>query len=763
MACRAKDVLFILAIPLCAVFLRAGAKAQAAPPADGRSPLPMILTRLSGPIVLDGRSDEEAWRSVPPLPMVMQTPSFGGPPSERTEVRIAFDEQYLYAAARLYDREPEKIRNPSKKRDYMEGNAEWFGLIIDTFNDKENALAFFTTPAGLRFDAAVYNDAEAITPLQMPVNLSWNTFWEVAALCDSEGWFAELRIPFSSLRFQVRDGRVVMGLSASRYIARKNEMSIFPAIDPKWGQMSSWKPSQTHEVELQGVLGRNPVYITFYALAGYGQSHDLNEAETAYLRKDSPVREAGLDLKLGLTSNLTVDLTLNTDFAQVEADDQQVNLTRFSLFFPEKRLFFQERAGIFDFGFGGYDQLFYSRRVGLNDDEAVRIYGGARLVGRLGAWDLGFLDMQTAPAGATVDTDALPSENFGVFRVRRRVVNPYSYVGGMITSRLGADGSYNAAYGLDGTFRVSSDDYLLFNWAQTFEDGARNAAASLDPARFRLAWQRRTIRGLGFNLGISRAGQDYNPGMGFEMREDFARADAKALFGWLPGPASFLQSHDVFADGFLVFRNADGTLESGEFGPGWEFAAKSGFMGRFALKAYRESVREAFSFSDDEDVMDVIPGEYTFFGLDGYVMTPQGSLLSALALFDAGTFYDGWRVSLGVKPIWALSPDFTLSGMYQFNRVDFSRRNRAWTAQIIQARVTATLSLKLSASAFVQYNSDIDAVIANVRLRLNPREGNDLYIVYNEDFNTARNRKTPFRPPYASRALMLKYSYTFNF
>jgi hypothetical protein len=134
-----------------------------------------------------------------------------------------------------------------------------------------------------------------------------------------------------------------------------------------------------------------------------------------------------------------------------------------------------------------------------------------------------------------------------------------------------------------------------------------------------------------------------------------------------------------------------------------------------------------------------------------------------MTFLDAGTFYEGWRFSLGVRPVWVLSSNFTLSGMYQFNRVDFSKRGRAWTAQIIQARLMATLSLKLSAAAFVQYNSDIDAVIANVRLRLNPREGNDFYIVYNEDFNTSRGRKTPYRPGYASRAVLLKYSYAFNF
>jgi hypothetical protein len=691
----------------------------------------------------------------------MMQPNFGFPPTEKTEVLIAFDDTYLWVAARLYDSEPSKIQAPSKKRDYMEANTDWFGVSFDTFNDKENALAFNTTPSGLRWDGAIFNDAEPRMPMEMPINISWNTFWDVKVVTNDQGWFVEMRIPFSSLRFEEKDGRVVMGLLVWRWIARKNEQIVFPAIYPKWGQMSAWKPSQAQEIVLEGMHSRNPFYVTPYVLGGDSKSFDLNDEETVYLRTKQPTAEAGLDVKFGLTSNLTFDVTINTDFAQVEADDQQINLTRFSLFFPEKRLFFQERSGIFDFSFGTYSKLFYSRRIGIyqkEDDEeegvTVPIYGGTRLVGRLGPWDVGFMDIQQEAV------EDIPSQNTGVLRLRRRVFNPYSYVGGMITSIIGTDGSYNTVYGLDGIFRFASDDYFSLAWAQSFENGKENDPASLDPARFLVTYERRTQQGLGFYLALSRAGPEYNPGLGFEMRENFIATRERILYGWIPGEKSWLQSHSIFAEGYVVFRNDDHTIESAEVGPGWEFNAKSGFGGAFSLLAYRESLRELLEFSDE---VNVPPGEYSFCGVRGQFMTPPGNLLSSMFMLDAGSFYDGWRTTLRAMPNWSVLPDLSLGGVYEIDWVKFPHRGQEFIAHLVQLRLLATVSTKTSALAFIQYNGADDVVIANLRLRFNPREGNDLYLVYNEVLNTDRVGKIPYPPSSGSRAILVKYSYTFNF
>jgi hypothetical protein len=723
--------------------------------ADGR----VIIRRLDGPIELDGLSDEPAWGKIEPLPQIKHSPNFGEEPTERTVALVGFDEDYLYVAGRLYDSEPSKIYGYSKDRDTQNPSNDFFGIFIDTFNDKENALGFFTTPAGLRWDAHVFNDAVMRGPDNFPVNFSWNTFWDVAVVCNEEGWFVEMRIPLSSLRFQDKDGRVVMGMITWRWIARKNEIITFPAIRPDSGFRPSWKPSRAQEVVLEGVRSRKPLYIAPYALGGHSQTFDLNDEGTAYKRFNDPVTEAGLDIKYGPTSNLTLDLTVNTDFAQVEADDVQVNLTRFSLFFPEKRLFFQERASIFEFSFGGQNSLFYSRRIGIyeyeeeEEFEPVRIYGGARVVGRAGGWDLGFLNMQTAPF------KDIASENFGVLRLRRRVFNPFSYVGGMITSKIGTDGSYNVAYGLDGIFRLFGEDYLSLNWAQSFEDEAANKVISLDPSRFRISWERRKTEGVGYNLSLSHMGKDYNPGMGFEMREDYLRFGARLLYGWIPGDESFLNNHYIFLRGSVHQRNSDHRLESAEFGPGWFFETKSGYMGMIRPQASIEDLTESFELPDDV----IVPtGKYSFYGLTGFVQTPAGRIFSVNTTFDAGTFFDGWRVTVGIEPRWSLSSTWSLSGFYQFNRIEFPDRQQQCSPQIARLRLNATFTTKLSASAFIQYDGAGDIVIANLRFRFNPREGNDLYIVYNHGLNTDRYREVPYLPYTDGRAIMIKYTYTFN-
>jgi hypothetical protein len=727
-----------------------------------RSQTPVVIQRLSRPVAFDGLSDEEAWTDISILPMVMMTPNFGFPPSEKTEVLVGFDDEFLWVAGRLYDREPARIQARSKKRDLQEASSDFFAVIIDTFNDKENALSFATTPAGLRWDAAIYHDAESQMPMEEPFNLSWNTFWDVRVVVNDQGWFVEMQIPLSSLRFQEKDGHVIMGLTSYRWIARKNENDVFPAIYPKWGFMSAFKPSQAQEVSLKGLRSRNPLYIAPYILAGAGYSYDLNIEETEYIHSKAPPAELGLDVKYGLSSNLTLDVTLNPDFAQVEADDQQVNLTRYSLFFPEKRLFFQERASIFDFSFGAFNRLFYSRRLGLYEDEeegisqVIPIYGGVRMIGRAGPWDLGFMDMQTAP----LEEKALPGENFGVIRLRRRVLNPYSYVGGMITSRIGNDGSYNEAYGFDGILRVSGDNYLSFGWAQTFENGRKNDPLSLDPTRLRIAYERRTQKGLGAYLGLSRAGRDYFPGMGFEMREDFIASRAEILYGWIPGERSSLQSHSIRAEGMISLRNEDYSIESAELGPGWEFNTKSGWGGRFSYRFHKESLEELLEFSDE---VNVPPGEYAFSGFQGFFHAPMGGLLGAMSMVEAGSFYDGWRMTLRVMPTWSILPALSLSGQYEYNRVKFPERNQELIAHLVQLRLLATLGTKFSILTFVQYNGAEDLVIGNVRFRYNPREGNDLYLVYNEVLNTDRPGKIPYPPLSGSRAILIKYSYTFNF
>jgi len=543
---------------------------------------PINIQRVKSPVKLDGLSNELAWEGIESFPMGMRTPYFGNEPSECTEVLLCYDDDYLYVAGRLFDSEPSTIQSTSLKRDRgWNWSTDHLGVIFDTFNDNENAVLFVTTPVGTRTDLSIKNDGEGKSDEY--ANFSWNTFWDVATEVNDDGWFTEIRIPFSSLQFEEKNGQTVMGFIAYRLIPRKFELSCFPFIPEKKGLIS---PSQGQEIVFEGINRHNPLYITPYLLGGIGHSNELNDQETAYEGDDTFVREAGLDVKYGLTNNLTLDVTINPDFAQVEADDQMINLTRYSLFFPEKRLFFQERQGNFEFRFEDMNRLFYSRRIGLHEGEQVRIYGGARVVGRAGPWDIGFLNMQTAKL------EDLLSENFNVMRLRRQVINQYSYVGGMVTSRIGNKNSWNTTYGIDGIFRLFGDEYLILKWAQSFEDDEKNQIASFEPSKIYVNWSRRRNKGVGYNLSYSRSGDDFNPGIGYEQRNNYTRFGERVQYGWFPGETSKLQNHQAFIDGFAFLNNSDREVESSQIGIGWQFETRSNSSGSIALKQFNEDITE---------------------------------------------------------------------------------------------------------------------------------------------------------------------------
>jgi hypothetical protein len=399
--------LVVTLVGLAALTTASHAQAQELRNGPGGEP-PLEWPRLATPIVVDGSVDAAEWAGAVEVSGVMHLPDFGAEPSERTVFLLAYDDEYLYFACRAYDSEPDQVRVTTLARDASTFINDACGIRLDSYNDEENSLVFNTTAAGSRTDWSFANDAAGAP------NQDWNTFWDAAGTMTDYGFSVEIRIPFSSLGFQVVDDRVVMGFAVGRSVVRRNETTTHPAIPPNWGPQSLAKPSQMRKMILRGIRPQRPVYVTPYALGGAGYTHALDTSVGAYDRDDDRVTEAGLDVRYAITRNLNLDLSVNTDFAQVEADDQQVNLTRFSLFFPEKRRFFQERRAVFEVPLGGQERLFHSRRIGLVNGERARIFGGARTIGRVGDWDLGFIDMQTD------EHEGQSGENLGVLRLRRR-------------------------------------------------------------------------------------------------------------------------------------------------------------------------------------------------------------------------------------------------------------------------------------------------------------------------------------------------------
>ncbi len=717
-----------------------------------QSDQPIPISRLTEPIVMDGLSFDAAWQDIEPFPVVMHEPVFGAQPSERTEFLAAYDDDYFYFAMRGYDSNPDGIRGNVLIRDRF-GSDDYFEVMIDTFNDNENAMVFSTNPAGIRRDVAISNDATG--PVGSWLNADFDTFWDVAVTVNEEGWFAVMQIPFSSLRFQDDDGEVVMGLSMHRIIVRKTERAIFPAVEPNVN-FSYLKPSRMQKISLSGVESERPVYIRPYLMGGLERISSLQESGSAYGFDHNQKAEAGLDIKYGLTNNLTLDLTLNTDFAQVEADDQQVNLTRFSLFFPEKRQFFQERAGLFEFRTGGQSRLFHSRRIGLtNSGEMVRILGGARVVGRVGSWDLGVLNMQTDEKGDQ------PMENFGAIRLRRQVINPYSYAGGIATTRIGADGQYNIAYGIDGSFRLYGDDYLTFQWAHTLDEseGVDRDWSPGASGRFSGLFEKRLSDGVGYSTGVVWSGADYNPGVGFLRRTDFTQFNQEISYTYRHGDESRFISNAVEVEGDLFYRNSDWSIETFELEAEWDFMTKSGADGGIGIKRTYEDI--LFPFNLDQNTI-IHDGEYTFYQVTANYRMSRAGLFRVGVNAEAGGFFDGKGYSLSVRPSWSVSPHLEIEGTYNYVNVRFSERDQTFNSHLARLRLGIPFNTQISTNLFLQYNSVVDSFSTNARFRYNFSEGHDLWIVYNENLNTnIRQMALPEMPRSDFRAFMVKYTYTF--
>jgi hypothetical protein len=721
------------------------------------------IRKMSGKIEFDGICNEELWNTLPLIPMTMFKPNYGSKPTERSDVFITFDDEYLYIGARLYYQNGSTIRSTTKKRDGADGGSDNFGILLDTFNDNESALCFETNPSGLRSDFTIDNDAQV--PLgMMPFNRSWDTFWDVRTNIIGDVLHIEMRIPFSSLRFQEKDGRVIMGMSVWRQISSKQEWNNFPDISNEFGNFGVWKPSQAHKIVLEGMKRKNPVYIKPYLLGSFDQSHELNESSTAYKVNNNPKLNAGLDVKYSLTSNITADLTLNTDFAQVEVDDQMVNLTRYSLFFPEKRQFFVERSSIFNIHTGYLDQVFYSRRIGLYEGEIVPIIGGARVVGRAGKWDLGFLDMQTTDFDYTdPDTDSVThlfSANHGVFRMRRQVFNETSYAGGMVTSKIDAKGNYNINTAADIILNPFKNDYITTSYVHTFDNSVAYSGNPLNHAKVNFDWQNRATVGLNYDLTFARSGENYDPQMGFEQMKNYTQFYGQTGYGWAYNDENKKLLRQYLMVWALINKtNEDWKTFLSTYSVGYSFSFKNGYGGWVDLFRHQDYLSEQFDLSDNV----FFPvGSYDYYNFETGFNSPTNKLISFNYMITMGGYYDGTYIDLTPAQVnFRISSNVNLGLSYRYSQVDIRDRDQHFTAHVVRFKSEYTFTTKLSLLMYFQYSSTDKFGVNNIRFRYNPREGNDLYIVFNGDYNTWLDRMNPRLPLMNRNIFSVKYTYTF--
>ncbi|HEY8780006.1 MAG TPA: DUF5916 domain-containing protein [Mucilaginibacter sp.] len=716
--------------------------------AQQRTSAPYIVHRLKSPVTFDGLSNEPEWQEIQPLPLAMIYPHFRGKPSGKTEIRVAYDDHYIYFSGRFYYSDSTDIRANTFARDKYSGD-DSFDALIDSYCDRQNAFKFTTNPLGNRNDAAILNDASGNTDW---FNRNWDTYWDVKTVIKNHAWFMELRIPFKSLRFQSDHGKVIMGMTLSFYKAANNSRISFPEV-PQNIDAAHLKASLMQDFQFEGVYSEKPIYITPYLLGSINQQ--AAPAASGNKLNTQWDKEAGLDVKYSIKSNVTLDLSVNTDFSQVEADDELVNLSRFSLFYPEKRRFFQEQSGLFDFNMGDNTNLFYSRNIGLSPaGQPVRIYGGARLVGRVGNTEFGILSMQVAPNNRLNDTTQL--ENMTVLRVRQNIINASSYIGGMFTSRVNKEGKYNFAYGADYNWNVIKQNFLTVRFAHANGDELQNSPASSGNRLF-VNLEDRNKAKLFYQVALASSDSSFNPGIGFVDRSGFISTRAKLGYGIFSNGQSILQSQTAGLTTYEYIDKHSGQLESLGVGPTYEWLWNSGMDILVNPEFYHEYLSRPLPLNGN---VSIPIGKYNYTGLNVIWQSYQTNNLRGTGSFYAGQFYDGGLFTADFYPTWYASKYLEISPEYELNIARFPDRNTSFTSQIVRLRLNTALNVHFFSNAFIQYDNLADNIAANIRLRYNFSEGRDIYLVYNTNLNTDRYRLQPVLPLTDNRSVILKFIYT---
>jgi len=698
---------------------------------------------LAEPLLIDGKLDEAVYGTVAPLSDFVQVePQEGQPANERTELWLAFDADNVFITFRCFESEPTRVVAKEMRRD----NASIFtgddnvSFFFDTYFDHRNGFEFTVNSIGGRVDGQTFGERQWIG--------DWNAIWSVAVGRFEGGWTVEAAIPFKSLRYPPSDNQT-WGFNAFRTNRWRNELSFLVPVPKERGQSGLHMASLA--APLVGILApsgsRNLELKPFLVSSVNGQRTAQGEMA------NDVTGDFGADVKYGITENLTADLTYNTDFAQVEADQQQVNLTRFSLLFPEKREFFLENAGTFQFGgastsaaggAGDIPILFYSRRIGLESGRVVPIDVGGRVTGRVGRYEVGLLDLRTgddASAGVT-------SQNFSVLRVKRDVLSRSS-IGLMATGRTGGLGRRsNIAYGVDGAFLFLTNLSINTFWARSDTGGRQGDDTSY---RGQLSWpgDRYTVQ-----FERLRVGTNFEPGIGYVRRTGIARTYAQTRFTPRPRDSRVVRKY-LSGLAVTLFEDGAGRVESREqvADVGIEFQNAD----RFSLEYSRfyELLTSPFRFP----VGVTLPvGGYSFDSVRAAFNRSVRQRVSGNVFAEYGSFYNGHKTEVGVgSGRLNIVARMSLEPTYSVNRVTL--RQGSFTTHLAGLRATWTATPLLFASGLVQYNSDRHALSVNARLRWEYRPGSELFVVYNEERDTLHSGL----PELANRAFIVKVNRLFRF
>ena len=722
--------------------------------------------RVTAPLRVDGVLDDGIYETVPSIEgFVQQLPIEGAPTTERTEAWVFFDDENVYVAARLWSDVPESqwIANEMQRDSFQIINNDYFSVGIDTFYDRRNGFAFMVTPIGGFFDYEITDEGNP--------NNDWNPIWDSSTGRFNGGWTVEMEIPFKSLRFRPGIGQV-WGLQLGRRIRYKNETTYLTTVPISAGPGMFRLSAAGTLTGLEVPRGNRRFEIKPYAIG----SSNTNLTSSPQVLNEAAYN-GGLDVKYGVTQNLTADFTVNTDFAQVEADEAQLNLSRFNLFFPEKREFFLEGRGIFDFGrragsaggqfratrlggsgfFGGGDvpTVFYSRRIGLSGGETVPILGGARLIGKAGDYSVGALNIQTddAPGGAL-------GTNFTALRVKRDILRR-SRIGGIFTGRsVAVNGNdTNEAYGLDAAFSFYDNVNFYGYYARTRTRGIElDSDAQGNEQSYQAAF---TYTGDLYGLQLEHlvVGDAFNPEVGFVRRDDFLRNYALARYS--PRPSMDLVRQFTWEGSYDYFQNGAGITETriaqGIFGI--EFENSDRFSANYEQRY--DFVPREFNAAG---VVPIQIGEYDYRSIFlSYAMGQQRRVSGTLSLWSGG-YYHGNINAIGYqRGRVEITPQFSLEPGLSVNHISLPVEG-TYTVPLVTSRVTYTFTPRMFFGGLIQYSPVSDTISANLRLRWEYQPGSELFVVYNDqrdvaDFSFGTRRW----PELQNRAFVVKFNRLFRF
>jgi hypothetical protein len=702
-----------------------------------------------GPAVQNWRNDPLWEQAVPVTDFVQMEPLEGAPASERTDVRVLVDAEALYIGAWLYDSEPTRIIVGERRRDATLSQSDAFRVVLDTYRDLQNGFVFGTNPGGIEYDAQISNEGRGGsgggTRRQQAgagggVNVNWDGSWTVETERDDDGWYAYFRIPFSTLRYGAGTPQV-WGINFSRTIGRKNEEVTWAPL-PR--QYNLYRLSHAGVLQDLQLPARRLMTFTPYALGSAQRVPAVHDG----------VRypyEFGGDAKIGITQGLTLDLTYNTDFAQVEVDEQQVDLTRFSLFFPEKRPFFLENAGLFAVGSNQAAELFFSRRIGISQGGAqVPIDGGMRLSGRAGRTDVGVLHIRTAGREGIQGANA-----YSVARLSRELPNR-SQIGGIVTDRsaVNVSGDYGRTYGVDGRLGIAETITLgAVVGATDRPDGPSNSRETVMlNGEYRTSDWRATSN-------YHRVGANFDPQVGFLRRSDFWSGGGLVMNYYRTPQISWLRElrpHVMYN----VSRSLAGFKETERVHIDTHIAWENGALFSPAMDYIFDGLSSEFTIAPGVIVQ---PGNY-----GGWQFQPRfNTSTQAPVVFrsggDVGSFLSG-TLKNGFGTL-EFRRGATLAGQLHFehNKVDLAEGS--FDASLARARIGYSFSPNLFIQSLVQYSSQSRIWSGNVRLGWLDTAGTGLFIVYNERQLTEGlfrpHQGTIFQDP-LERTLLVKFTRQFD-